>query len=95
MSTDGEAQVSLGNGAPGVVPSGIKDNHHITALEMEDDEHPGIMDQEIEGVGDDGHDEQMDGEQDSHLDVPPSETKADDDHVNTSGCCILSNFNGM
>ena len=95
MSTDGEAQVSLGNGAPGVVPSGIKDNHHITALEMEDDEHPGIMDREIEGVGDDGHDEQMDGEQDSHLDVPPSETKADDDHVNTSGCCILSNFNGM
>ena len=80
MSTDGEAPTSLGDGAPGVVPSGIEDNRHITALEMEDDEHPGVMDREIEGVGDDGHDEQIDGEQDSHLDVPSSETKADDDH---------------
>ena len=80
MSTDGETQVSLGNGAPGVESSGIANNRHITALEMEDDEHPGIMDREIEGVGDDGHDEQIDGVQDSRLDVLSSETKADDDH---------------
>ena len=80
MSTDGEAQMSLGDGAPGVVSNGIEDNCHNTAPEMDDDEHLGIMDREIKGVGDDGHDEQIDGEHDSHLDVPSSETKADDDH---------------
>ena len=80
MSTDGEAQMSLGDGAPGVVSNGIEDNCHNTAPEMDDDEHPGIMDQEIKGVGDDGHDEQIDGKHDSHLDVPSSEIKADNDH---------------
>ena len=56
MSTDGETQVSLGDGAPGMESRWIANNRHITAPEMEDDEHPGIMDWEIEGVGDDGYD---------------------------------------
>ena len=80
MSNNGEAQMSLGDRAPGMVSNRIEDDCHITAPEMDDDEHPGIMDWEIQGVGDDGDDEQIDGEQDPHLDVPSSETKADDDH---------------
>ena len=80
MSNDGEAQMSLGDQAPRMVSNRTEDDPHITAPVMEDDEHPGIMDREIQGVGDDGDDEQIDGERDPHLDVPSSETKADDDH---------------
>ena len=80
MSNDGETQMSLGDRAPGMVSNRIDDDRHITAPMMEDDEHPGTMDWEIQGVGDDGDDELINGERDPHMVVPSSETKADDDY---------------
>ena len=73
MSAD-MTRASMADGAPGVVADGIEvDEHndrHITVPEVEDDENSGLMDREIEGVGDDGHDAQIDGVQDEHLDDP-------------------------
>ena len=81
MSNDEETQMSLGDRAPGTVSNRIEDDCHIPAPMMEDDdEHPGTMDREIQGVGDDGDDEQINGERDPHMVVPSSETKADDDY---------------
>ena len=74
----GDTRASMGDAAPGVVPGGIKvdeqDDRHITVPEVEDDENPGEMDQEIEGVGDDGHDAQTVEVQDEHKDDPSSKT---------------------
>ena len=80
MNTDGETQGSLGNEASGAVSSITKNNHNIGAPEIEIDEAPGLMDQEIEGVGDDEYAEQVDEVQHSHQDIPSSEVEADDDH---------------
>ena len=77
ISTGG-TRVSMADAAPGVGADGIEvdeqNDCHITVPEVEDDENPGLMDREIEGVGDDGHDAQIVGVQDEHLDDPSSET---------------------
>ena len=78
----GETRASMADGAPGVVADGIEadeqNDHHITVPEVEDDENPGLTDREIEGVGDDGHDAQIVGVQDEHLDDPSSETSMEE-----------------
>ena len=85
MSDDEETQMSLGDRAPGTVSSKIEDDRHIPASMMEDDEHLETMDQEIQGVGDDGDDEQINGEWDPHMVVPLSETKTDNDYEAVRG----------
>ena len=85
MSDDEETQMSLGGRAEATVSSRIEDNRHIPAPMMEDDEHPGTMDQEIQGVGDDGDDEQINGERDPDMGVPSSETKVDNDYEAVPG----------